>query len=59
MKNMEKNRDGLYKCCANLKNRKVDETANKDLQLEVCNVCGRRHFTLSVDTGVFVTRDES
>ena len=56
---MEKNRDGLYKCCANLKNRKVVETADKDLQLEVCNVCGRRHFTLNMDTGAFVTRDKS
>lgn len=41
-------------CCANTENLERFSTHKKDLVVDVCKVCQRRHFELTVDPGEFV-----
>jgi len=43
-----------FECCRREENMKMQDPdiMRPDLKLEICAVCGRRHFELSVDPGV-------
>ena len=39
----------LRECCADSANRDEQPQERPDLSVQVCRVCGRRHFELTVD----------
>jgi hypothetical protein len=39
-------------CCQAVENRDIRDSERPGLALEVCRVCGCRHFELSLDPGV-------
>lgn len=44
-------KSGLYLCCEDRGNREVF-MLDADNKIEVCKVCRRRHYEMSVDVGV-------
>ena len=45
------NPGGLFACCAKPENRVDTPTDRPDTRMEVCRVCSRRHFEVTVDPG--------